>query len=208
MSYRPADLAGEGPELDPLVKRLMETGREWLELSGTRAGDGGGRLAALAADVLASLGGSYPEVAWLETFGKARNGEHGASREKRLKVASLALRVFSDPCFSGKGALAGKVKKFLESEVLAELAGCVEAESFVVDGDRREELARLCLAALGLRPKGESPEAAADRLSAVDSRERLRLVELSRQAQERAQALREAMRRAEAEEAASKMSRE
>jgi hypothetical protein len=201
-------LAEEGPELDALVKRLMESGREWIEVPVARAGDGSERLAALAADVLSFVGGLYPDAPWLEAFGGARNGEHGKSREKRLKVTSLALRVLSDPWFSGKTALVDGAREFLEGDALAELSKCVEAESFVVEGERREELARLCLAALGLRPKGESPEVAADRLSAVDSRERLRLVELSRQAQERAQALREAMQRAEAEEAASKMSRE
>jgi hypothetical protein len=54
-------------------------------------------------------------------------------------------------------------------EGLEELADLRDAETFVDDAERREELARRCLDALGLVPEGESKEQAKDRLSTLDS---------------------------------------
>jgi hypothetical protein len=92
--------------------------------------------------------------------------------------------------------------------VLPELAKVVTPEYCVNDDEGREEIVRTLLAALQIVPEGESEAQARDRLSAIDSVERTRVIAQTRAAQKRARELREAMARRAAEEAASKMSRE
>jgi hypothetical protein len=50
------------------------------------------------------------------------------------------------------------------------------AKRLVAGTDRREELARLCLRALGLRPAGETAAQAEDRLATLNSVERRRVL--------------------------------
>ena len=68
--------------------------------------------------------------------------------------------------------------------------------------------APVALARLGFVPAGETPEQAADRLTAISGMERRRLLEASRAAEQRARQIREALARKAAEEAADKWSRE
>ncbi|HNR89837.1 MAG TPA: hypothetical protein PKM65_15985 [Spirochaetota bacterium] len=103
--------------------------------------------------------------------------------------------------------LAAKTKSFLMNG-LTELSKYVKPDYLVGDPEGREELARRYLAALDLVPEGETAAQAADRLTALDSVERARLIGATRESQKRARELREAMARREAEEAASKMTRE
>ena len=72
-----------------------------------------------------------------------------------------------------------------------ELSSVSGAHSFIEDPDRREELARTVLSRLNLRPKGESEKQAADRLTAISSLERDRLLAASRAAEKRAREVRE-----------------
>jgi hypothetical protein len=65
-------------------------------------------------------------------------------------------------------------------------------------------LARMCLAALGLRPMGETLEQAQDRMSTLDSTERQRLLRATAEAERRAREVREAMARKQALESASR----
>lgn len=76
------------------------------------------------------------------------------------------------------------------------------------DPDRREEWTRRLLAAWGFSVEGETEAQSADRLAALDTVEQRRLEAATRAAQKRAQELREALARKEAEEAASKWNRE
>jgi hypothetical protein len=91
---------------------------------------------------------------------------------------------------------------------LKDVAALVDSQKFVSDPDRREELARLCLKGLGLRPAGESLAQAQDRLTTLDSAERVRVVKAAREAEERARLIREEMARKAAEEAAANYGRE
>ena len=81
-------------------------------------------------------------------------------------------------------------------------------EAFVTDPDRREELARLCLKALGLRPAGETIAQAEDRLATLNSVERESVRKATAAAEQRAQAIREAMARKAEDEANMKAMRE
>jgi hypothetical protein len=90
------------------------------------------------------------------------------------------------------------------SDVLKRLVELVKPAAFVGDPDRREELARVCLKALSLVPKGETAVAAADRLTALDSIERHRVLKATAAAERRAREVREAMARKKAQESASR----
>jgi hypothetical protein len=88
------------------------------------------------------------------------------------------------------------------------MADFVPARDLVTDPDRREELARRCLRALGLLPGGETAAQAADRLGTLDSVERARVIAATRDAELRAAEVRKAMQAQAAAEAAAKASRE
>ena len=94
------------------------------------------------------------------------------------------------------------------AEGLQSLAALVTPNEFVADPDRREELVRLCLAQLGLRPQGESPAQSKDRMTALDSVERVRVLRDTQEAEARAQEVRKMMAKRAAEEAAAKATRE
>ena len=96
----------------------------------------------------------------------------------------------------------------LFTDTVPALAAQAKAEKYVLDADRREELARTAVARLGLLPAGETQAQASDRLASVSSVERRRLLEASRAAEERARAIREALVRKAAEESADKWTRE
>ncbi len=76
------------------------------------------------------------------------------------------------------------------------------------DEDQREELIRLTLKGLRLKPQGETDREARDRLLMVSSTERARVVAASRAAEERAEAIRQALAEQRAREAADKYTRE
>jgi|GEM_PF-1410023 len=76
---------------------------------------------------------------------------------------------------------------------LAELAAIVAVENFIEHADRREELVRRCLAAIGEHPADEDAIYAATRLKALDSIELNRVVRDTQAAKKRAEAVRRAM---------------
>src|SRR5262249_34173546 len=98
---------------------------------------------------------------------------------------------------------AGSARQFLNAG-LEELCGLVKASELTTDPDRREELARLCLNSLNLRPAGETRAQAEDRLMTLSTTERQRVLQEARAAEERARQIREAMASRAAAEAAAK----
>jgi hypothetical protein len=86
------------------------------------------------------------------------------------------------------------------------------AESSAVEwhGDpkRREEIVRSLLAVLELIPEGETEAQADDRLTRVSSAQRKRLLAAAREAEARAEVVREALAAKAAQEAADKYTRE
>ena len=188
----------EGPPLAALVRRLAECPGEFLAEPRV-GGKGAVRVAALVSDLLRDLGGSPRDGAGAAPF---ERGERN-----RLRLVQVAAWLLHDDWFLARGGLAAAVGRFLEHG-LEELTAVVSAESCVTDPDRREELARRALAALGLRPAGESEAQAKDRLSTLDSAELRRVIAASQEAERRAKAVREAMRKKAAEEAAASYGRE
>lgn len=79
---------------------------------------------------------------------------------------------------------------------------------YIQDVDRREEFIRVVLSAIKLRPAGETVNQAEDRLQAVSSLERVKVLKAAKVAEQRAHDLRIALAKQKAKEAADKMTRE
>ncbi len=181
-----------GPPLESLTRRLAECPAEFLAepRMGTR---GTIHVAAVVADALLALGGSPLTREQAAAFQSAR-WKHDRNRLRAVLVACWLLR---DAWFQSQHGLAERALHFLSSG-LNELAELTPAPTLASDPDRREELARLLLQALALRPVGESEAQAHDRLTALNSAELQRVIAAARAAEERAAEVRRAM----AEEAA------
>jgi hypothetical protein len=186
----------EGPLLETLTRRLSECPSEFLEEP--RGAPSGGRVetAAVVSDLLRDLGGEMLTLQEAAAFGYKAQG-----KRERLQLVLISCWLLHDSWFLSNKRHQG-VLKFL-AEGLADLTDLVKPEKFVIDPDRREELVRLCLKALGLRPKGETLAQAQDRLATLNSVERARVIREAQAAEERARAIREEMARKAAEEAAS-----
>ena len=195
------DVNTEGPVLESLTHRLQECPAAFLEEP--RIGDEGlVDVAAVVADLLRVLKGSYMLRSKTNAFVSKR-----AKERNRLRLVLVASWVLHDPWFQGKG-LHEVARRVLEKD-LRPLAKLVDAEQFVNDPDRREELVRVILKNLGLRPRGETKAQAEDQLATLDSIQRARVVREAKAAEERARKIREAMRiKREKERAAAKPMRE
>jgi len=187
----------EGPPLQALTHRLAECPPEFLEepLIGTH---GVIHVGAVVSDLSRALGGAFLDTAAAARF----NGD-----PNRLRAILIAAWLLHDSWFRSRKSLAPQAVRFL-TDGLDAVADLVDSATFVSDPDRREELARLCLRALGMRPAGESETYAADRLTTLDSIERSRVVRETRAAEERVREIRKAMKKKEAEEAAAMYGRE
>jgi hypothetical protein len=187
-----------GPPLAALTRRLAECPPDFL--APPHLGDEGGvQVAAVVADLMRDLGG--PPLAATAAAGFER-GE-----PNQLRTILVAAWLLHDEWFLRRGGLGTAVASLLGSG-LDELAPVVAAERFVTDPDRREELARRVLAALGLRPAWEGEEQARDRLTSLDSIELRRVIAAAQEAERRSREVREAMRKKAAAEAAASYGRE
>lgn len=191
----------EGPLLDTLVRRIVDTPREFMA-EPAAGGESGVSVPAVVHDLLAMRG---LEVARerLEAFA----GRGSARDRNRLGLCLVACWLLADEALAITPASLDAALAFLQDD-LAELARHCTPAGLLGNPDRREELARLALARLGLRPGGESAAVAADRLTSLSSVERARLLQASRKAEERARKIREALARKAAEESADKWSRD
>ena len=156
-------------------------------------------LPAVVSDVHETVCGTLPDERLLEAVRQTDDAERNAWIMAACHVCwHPALRQASD-------ASAGLTRLLLQE--LPALAALVRIARLDSEEDRREELARRCLRALGRRPAGESEDEAAERLRQIDSVERQHLVRLAAERQERQRRDAE-LRRLAAAEAASKMGRE
>jgi hypothetical protein len=195
----PPSLTRDGPPLEQLLHRLAESPADIL--AEPRIGRSGQvHVAAVVGDLLAALG-ARPDAAALAPFADADAGARNA-----LSVTLLLCWLLADPSLAAAPADAGGLLRLLD-EGARELAA-TPARRFVHDPDRREELVRVTLAARGMRPAGETQAQAEDRLASLSSTERARVVAAARDAELRARAIRDALRRKAAQESADKWSRE
>lgn len=190
-------------QLETLLRRIAETPPEFLEPPFIGR-SGMVHVGAVVHDTLMELGGPEPTIEQLRTFAPAKADE---IEKRRLRLALVTCWLFGERGFRSRD-LGARAWAFLNGAELRELAGLVDAARLIADGDRREELARLALRALGLRPDGETPAQAQDRLATVSSVEAARLFRESQAAEQRAREVRDAMARKAAQEAADKAYRE
>ncbi len=192
----------EGPPLEKLLRRLAETPADFL--AEPRIGSAGSvRVSAVASDVLRELGSTPLSKDKLMTF----EATDAKAQRNRLGIALIGCWLLHDEYFRQQNNLAEPAFAFL-TQSASELATVTSSAKFVSDPDRREELARLCLKDLGLRPAGETITQAQDRLSTLSSVERQRVIRAAKVAEERARAIREEMARKAKAEADAKMMRE
>ena len=195
-------MLSEGPLLETLTRRLAECPADFLAepFGGSK---GKVHVAAVVSDLLRDLGG---EPLTPEQAGQFQSPQRRRDRN-RLRLILVAGWLLHDEWFRERKQFAPQVHKLL-GEGLNELAKLVQAPQFVADPDRREELARVCLKALDLRPAGETPAQAQDRLNTLNTLERQRVIQAARQAEERAADIRRKMAEEAAREAEMKVMRE
>lgn len=192
----------EGPSLAALMHRLSECPAEFLA-EPRRQSRGKIEVAAIVGDHFRAMGLLPQDLLDLAQF--QYNGK--PANANRLRLAAVTAWLLNDDSLRLRPEL-GQAMATLLSDGLETLAPVIRAEAAVADPDRREELVRFCLKSLGLRPQGETEAQAADRLTALDSVERSRVVRETREAEARAREVRQMMARRAAEEAAAKASRE
>jgi len=190
-----------GPPLEALTRRLAECPPDFLDEPhiGRK-----GRVVvpAVVNDLLVALGSgplTAQQAAWFEPKDDKKN-------RNRLRLILIACWLLHESWFIDQKRNADVLE--LLAGGLDEAADLTAAGKFVTDPDRREELARLCLKGLGLRPLGESEAQAQDRLTTLNTAERQRVIKAAREAEARAQQIREEMAKKAAEEAADKWGRE
>lgn len=194
VSLESVDVWQTGPQLEPLLHRLAECPADFL-LPPNQLD-----IAALVSDHFRALRRPIP--------GPAERRSLAAATSPAQSLISVVLWLLRDEWFLARPELAGSSLKFLRSDSLRQLADLVRAELVISDPDRREELIRLCLKVLGLKPEGETEAQAMDRLATLDSVERDRVIRKTRAAEARAREVREAMARQRAAEAAARYSPE
>ncbi len=194
-------MSDTGPTVDRLIHILAETPKEFLDAPVIR-GRGTVIVEAVVNDLVMDLGGKPLSRGELGNY----RGTSSKSRN-RLRLILLAAWLLHDQWFRKQDRFAEPAETWLRTGLDA-LAGLVAADLFVTDPDRREELARLCLAALDLVPQGETRTQAADRLNALGSVARNRVIQEMREKERRAREVRKKMQEKRAREAAAKANRE
>jgi hypothetical protein len=190
-----------GPIIEALTRRLAETPADFLDEP--RIGNSGSVfVAALVNDALRMLGNGSTGVG-LEYFDDTTT----KGDRNRLALTMIVVWLMTDEWFVKRTVSQEQALQVL-TEAVTELAATTTAQKFVSDPDRREELARVVLARLDYRPEGETLAQAKDRLSSISGMERHRLEQASRASEQRASAIREALAKKAAEQAADKWTRE
>ncbi len=198
MKTPPQGTLVEGPDIRELTRHLAECPPIFLEEPVQPSGQGGVHVHAVLSDLLARMGA--PRLSETEAL-LFRYADKKAVRtdRNRLRIALVGAWLFSHRALRGLET-ARRLRHWLGHE-LGPLAGLIPVEDLVRDSDRREEFARLCLAALDMRPRGESDSQAQNRLAALSSVERQRVIAEARAAEERARQVREELERKRREEA-------
>ncbi len=124
-----------------------------------------------------------------------------------LGLHGLICYLLCDISLQGLNLNLDELVRFLK-ERLPTLSNCVQPYTeWTSDSERSEELVRALFSYLKIIPEGESEKYSVDRLRSIDTIERIRILEESKKAQERAKEILRKIKEAE-DEAASKYNRE
>ena len=126
---------------------------------------------------------------------------------KCLVTIHIACWLFSFKFFQSKPDLIEGITTFM-FEVLPVYSKYVDNSQWIADEDRTEEFVRLALNSCGILPEGESENEAADKLNALDTIKRLKVLQDSAGAFERMMEIRRTMAEQKAREAANVYGRE
>jgi hypothetical protein len=191
----------EGPSLEQVLHRIAATPPDFL--AEPRIGNKGEvHVLAVVRDLLASKGHATA-VGKLSSLA----GRDAKQDRNRLSIALLISWLLADDTLVVENAEIGAVLALLTDDA-RQLASYTNAQQLFEDAERREELARLTLAKLGMRPAGETITQAQDRFTSISSLERARILAASREAEARARSIREQLAKRAAEESANKWTRE
>lgn len=195
--------AGSAVSVEQLTRRLAECPAEFLlEPRTDRVPGGRVEVVAVVSDLLVELG----LEGGLSDDAAARLRAAPARERAWLRLVLVACWLGADPALRGVRRPQALLGWLLDA--LPPLAALVDADVFVADPDRREELTRSLLEALGVTPAGETPAQAADRLRALSTVERARVIEATRAQQARARELRAQLASERARQAAARYSSE
>ena len=187
MSSKSITTMTEGPAIEELTRRLAECPQAFLGEPVQKNGAGDVFIPAVVSDLLSSMGGPPLTQNQVDSLSYSQQSRVGQERN-RLRVILVACWLGDHPFFQGSA----DPEIFLQwlTEGLDSLAKLVSAEKLISDSERREELARMALAAVGSRPLGEDKKESKDRLDALSTVKRAAVVKHSQAAQERARKLR------------------
>jgi len=192
-------MQAEGPMLEILLRRLIDCPPEFWDancIATYPLNKFTLHVQALLADHFRSMVSDYVMATSIRKM-PIETANHG-------QLLGVTVWLLHDPWFLKRPELVEPMHRLVFSNKIYGLASMVATEHFVVDPDRREELCRICLADLGLRPLGESVAQASDRLTTLDSVERDRILKATLAAEKRTKEVREAMELANAQESASR----
>ena len=190
----------EGPTLEHLLRRLAETPSDFLAEPRTSSGRGLVHVPAVVADLLAFHNCVLTDL-------RVFMPDSSTPSVRRAGVTLLLCWLLADADLISLKISADALVNLL-TEGASELSSQNGAGKYRDDSERREEFVRFALARLDLRPAGETPMQAQDRLTSLSSIERNRVLAASRAAEERSRAIREALARKAAQESADKYTRE
>jgi hypothetical protein len=193
----------EGPALAALLRHIAERPPAVRADAEGTTDRGVARPRAVVADLYARLG----RTATPALLDAVTARERSPAERNRLAWVLAAAHALDGALAPGALPDGGGLDRFF-SEELALLASYIHVDRLDADEERREELARRCLRAVGMRPEGETTAEAEDRLRQVDSVERARLLAEAAERERRAREVREAMAKKAAEEAVPKVGRE
>ncbi|VTR98901.1 hypothetical protein [Tuwongella immobilis] len=190
----------EGPPLELLMRRLLETPREFL--AEPMVGSLGEiDVGAVLWDTLRHRGQDALTLGIVPAEWRPRSLKK--SQRNSLRLILLVCWLLADDAFASVPAQYRGVVTMVE-ETIPDLDVLWPADALLADPDRREELIRRLLDRMNLRPQGETWEQAIDRLLTLDSLERSKALVEAEATERRNQAIREAMARKAAQEAAAR----
>lgn len=192
-------MKNEGPILEVLLRRLAETPRDFLDPP--RIGETGSvQISALVFDLSHQIG----QACTLDELKPFRI--NAPSETNWFSLCAVGCWLLADESLHAH-LHKPSMLQFL-GPTLQLMAREYAASKYLLDPERREEFVRIALADLGLRPAGETEAQAQDRLQALSSTERRRIIAAAREAEKRAREIREALVKKAAAEAADKYTRE